>query len=73
LHYEDLTAAVWHDIHEALTLTTNSDAEADNIVTRTGKGKEETNTVCLKAVANCTRSMGDAKLAKWRLQNWADI
>jgi hypothetical protein len=71
LHYEDLTATVRH-IQEALTLTTNSHAEID-IMTRTGKAKQETNIVCLKGVANYTRSTGGAKLAKWRLQNWADI
>jgi hypothetical protein len=43
------------------------------VTRRTGKGKEETNIVFLKAVVNCTRSMGRVKLAKWRLQNWADI
>jgi len=59
MQHEDVTALVWQDKRVVLLLSTNSDPWADDSVTRkTGKGNEEIEIACPKAVINYTKHVG---------------
>ena len=59
MQQEDVTAVVWQDKRVVLLLSTNSDPRTDGSVTRKiGKGNEEIEIACPRAVINYTKHMG---------------
>jgi hypothetical protein len=60
----DVTATVRHDTSDIQTLSTNSDPETNNMVTRKmGKGREETDMSCPTTIMNYTSSVDGIILA----------
>jgi len=66
MQHEDVMAVVWQDKRVVLLLSTNSDPRTDGSVTRkTGKGNEEIEIACPKAVINYTKHMGLETRVLW--------
>ena len=59
MQHDDVTAVVWQDKHVVLLLSTNSNPWTDGSVTqKTGKGNEEIEIACPRAIINYTKHMG---------------